>query len=112
MGDALAEGGWQAGQALGLGQVLAACFHPGWGQASHWDGRDGWDQPFPLWILAALQWMSDIRDPFSTGHGLLHGMTPARRVWDAEEGKGRAAALQDVRAFGQRVYGTVDAFDP
>jgi aldehyde:ferredoxin oxidoreductase len=116
MADALADGGWTAARTLrlggDLGQELAAQFYPGWGHASHWDGRDGWNQPFPYWIPAVLQWMSDTRDPFSTGHGSLHGMTPGRRVWEAQSDEERTAALADVRAFGDRIYGTPEAFDP
>jgi aldehyde:ferredoxin oxidoreductase len=112
MGEALAEGGCAAARVLGLGEDLIGRFYPGWGQASHWDGRDGWPQPFPFWIPAALQWMSDTRDPFSTGHGSLHGMGPAKRAWEAETEGDRAAALVDIRDFGERIYGTDKAFDP
>ena len=111
MGDALAEGGWGASQALGLGVDLARARYPGWGQPSHWDGRDGGQLVYPVWVSSALQWMSDTRDPFSTGHGSLWpngATTMAARL----EGVEREAALKRIRDVGARVYGTPDAGDP
>jgi aldehyde:ferredoxin oxidoreductase len=112
LGDALAEGGWAAARALRMGEDLAAGYYPGWGHPSHWDGRNGWSQPFPYWVPAALQWMSDTRDPFSTGHGSLHVMGAARRAWQTGDVEERAAILDELREFGQRIYGDPDAADP
>ena len=56
--------------------------------------------------------MSDTRDPFSTGHGSLHGMGAARAAWQTDDSKEREAILAQVRAFGERIYGNPDAFDP
>jgi aldehyde:ferredoxin oxidoreductase len=112
IGDALAEGGWAASNQLGLGQDIAARLYPGWGHPNHWDGHNKWNHPFPYWIPALLQWMSDTRDPFSTGHGSLHGMGAARRAWESEDPGERAAILDQVRAFGERIYGDAAAMDP
>jgi aldehyde:ferredoxin oxidoreductase len=112
IGDVLAEGGWAAAGMLGMGQDLAARFYPGWGHATHWDGHNRWDHPFPYWLSATLQWMSDTRDPFSTGHGSLRGMGVARRAWQTDDPAERARVLDEVRAFGERVYGSPDAMDP
>ena len=112
LGDALAEGGWAAAKALHMGEELAARFYPGWGHPTHWDGHNKWNHPFPYWIPATLQWMADTRDPFSTGHGSLHGMGAARRIWQAEDVGQREALLAKVRAFGERVYGDPEAMDP
>jgi aldehyde:ferredoxin oxidoreductase len=112
MGDVLAAGGWAAAAQLGLGQEIAGRLYPGWGHPNHWDGHNKWNHPFPYWISALLQWMSDTRDPFSTGHGSLHGMGAARRAWQTEDPDERAAILDQVRAFGERIYGDAAAMDP
>jgi aldehyde:ferredoxin oxidoreductase len=112
IGDVLAEGGWAAARALHMGEELAACLYPGWGHPTHWDGHNKWNHPFPYWIPALLQWMSDTRDPFSTGHGSLHGMGAARRAWQTDDPAERAAILAEVRAWGERIYGDGRAMDP
>jgi len=112
MGDVLAEGGWAAAQALDLGAGLAARYYPGWGHPSHWDGRNGWGQPFPYWLSAVLQWMSDTRDPFSTGHGSLHVLRAVRPLFEMDDRAQWQARLEAVRAFGRRVYGSARATDP
>jgi aldehyde:ferredoxin oxidoreductase len=111
LGDALAEGGWAASHTLGLGQDLARAHYPGWGYAAHCDGRDGWGITFPYWLAPALMWLADTRDPFNSGHGYLW----VQEVADAAAGldpAARAAALERLRALGERVYGSPDALDP
>jgi aldehyde:ferredoxin oxidoreductase len=66
---------------------------------------------YPYWIASALQWMSDTRDPFNSGHGSLwprHASAEAAAASGAE----REAALERMRAVGERLYGTPDAADP
>ena len=112
LGDALAEGGWAAARTLHMGEDLARRYYPGWGHSSHWDGRNKWYLPFPYWVAPALQWLSDTRDPFSTGHGSLRSLGVARRAWQTEDAEERDAILAEVRAFGERIYGSPDATDP
>ena len=112
LGDVLAEGGWAAAKASGMGEDIAASLYPGWGHPNHWDGRNGWDLPFPYWVAPALQWMSDTRDPISSGHGSLRGMRSARPAWQMEDGQEREAFLDEIRALGERVYGSANATDP
>jgi aldehyde:ferredoxin oxidoreductase len=111
-GDALAEGGWRASKILGLGEELIQRFYPGWGQKAHWDGRTVDSLPFPFWISAALQWLSDTRDPFNSGHGSLRGMyfnTEAAATDNTEE---REKIIAAARVWGKKIYGTEAAFDP
>ena len=112
LGDALAEGGWAAARTLHLGEDLARGRYPGWGHPGHWDGHEGGDYTFPFWLVSALQWLSDTRDPFSTGHGSMwpHGATlrAARQETDAE----RTAVLEQIRAIGERLYHSPEAGDP
>jgi aldehyde:ferredoxin oxidoreductase len=112
LGDTLAEGGWAASRALGLGVEIAARRYPGWGQAGHWDGRDRMAYSYPYWIVSALQWMSDTRDPFDSGHGSLWVRHASAEVAAASDDAEREAALERLRAVAERVYGTPDVADP
>jgi aldehyde:ferredoxin oxidoreductase len=113
LGDALAEGGWAAARALHLGEDLARTRYPAWGHAAHWDGHDSPTLPFPSWLVSALQWLFDTRDPFDSGHGYVWWVSGVRRAAvlagsDAE----RTAVIERARAAGERVYGDADALDP
>jgi len=112
LGDVLAEGGWAASRALGLGEDLARRRYPGWGHNSHCDGREGGRLTFPYWLVSALQWLSDTRDPFGSGHGYLWANSAANRAAELATDAERAAALDRIRAIGQRAYGGPDAVDP
>jgi aldehyde:ferredoxin oxidoreductase len=112
LGDALAEGGWAASRALHIGEGLAASVYPGWGHPTHWDGRNGWDLPFPDWVAPVLLWMSDTRDPFATCHGALRAMRAVRPAWETDKPQDADALVAAVRAMGERVYGSSDATDP
>ncbi len=112
MGDTLAEGGWAAARALRLGEDIAGSRYPGWGHSAHWDGRDGAPLPFPFWLVSALQWLSDTRDPFSTGHGYVWLSGISGSAFSASIDSDRAAAIERIRALAERVYGDGDALDP
>ena len=112
IGDVLAEGGWRAAQKLDLGRQFACQSYPGWGQASHWDGRQRSDLPFPFWVTSALQWLADTRGPFASGHGSLRGRFFTDQAARAESPEQRERLLDSARDFGQRIYGTESAFDP
>jgi aldehyde:ferredoxin oxidoreductase len=112
LGDILAKGGWAAARALGLGEDLARRRYPGWGQNAHCDGREGGSLSFPYWLVPALQWMCDTRDPFSSGHGYLWAAVAAERAAGLACKAEQAALLDRLRAVGQRVYRSPDAVDP
>lgn len=112
MGDALAEGGWAAARALGLGEDLARRRYPGWGCAAHCDPF-GWGKViFPYWLVSVLQWLADTRDPFNSGHGYLWAASAAEHAAEMENDAERAAELDRIRAIGERVYRSADAVDP
>ena len=111
-GAVLTKGGWQAAQELDMGLDHARRRYPGWGHASHWDGRMGAGLYFPFWVSSALQWLVDTRDPFSTGHGSLRCCTFCGQMTRAETEGERAALLAAARAFGRLTYGTEAAADP
>jgi aldehyde:ferredoxin oxidoreductase len=112
MGDALAEGGWAAARILHLGEDLARDRYPGWGHNAHCDGREGGRLTFPYWLVSALQWLADTRDPFNSGHGYLWAAGAAGRAAGLDTDAERAAALDRIRALGERVYHSPDAVDP
>ena len=111
-GDVLAEGGWAAAHRLHLGEDLADRVYAGWGQCGHWDGHFQPGLPFPYWLVAALQWLADTRDPFNSGHGYILASWGRFGLFDAQTDEQRAAARQQLRALGQRAYGDPQAMDP
>jgi hypothetical protein len=111
LGDILAQGGWAAARALHAGEEMTRTQYAGWGHTGHWDGHAGVGPPFPHWLVSALQWMSDTRDPFNSGHGSLWANGANRRAHALAPSE-REAALDVVRAIGERLYGTADAVDP
>jgi len=112
LGDTLAEGGWAAARILGMGEHLARRRYPGWGHTAHCDGRVGGKLTLPFWLVSALQWLSDTRDPFNSGHGYLWADSATDRAAGLDTDTERAAALDRIRAIGQRVYHSPDAVDP
>jgi hypothetical protein len=59
-----------------------------------------------------LQWLSDTRDPFNSGHGYLWAENAIEHAAGLPGAAQQAAALDRIRALGQRVYGSSDAVDP
>ncbi|MGM0400992.1 MAG: aldehyde ferredoxin oxidoreductase N-terminal domain-containing protein [Chloroflexota bacterium] len=110
-GDLFAEGGPRMAQALGVGEDLIDVFYPAWGQASHWDGHGSFPSPyFPYWLVTALQWAMDTRDPMGGGHGyttnifgLLRKLQP-----EAEDEE----LWQKIDRVGERIYGSAAAVNP
>jgi aldehyde:ferredoxin oxidoreductase len=112
LGDALAEGGWAAAITLHLGEDLARQRYPGWGHPAHCDPFSWGEVTFPYWLVSALQWLSDTRDPFNSGHGYLWAASAAERAAQLTSNTEREAALDRIRALGQCIYGSADAVDP
>jgi aldehyde:ferredoxin oxidoreductase len=109
MGDALAEGGRRAPSILGFGDELADLLYTGWGSAGHWDGHgdQGNRIVFPFWLVPALQWAVDVRDPFSSSHG-YPGLVMHWSPFLGEKG----LPWDVIKSVGKRVYGTESAVDP
>ncbi|MBL7199413.1 MAG: hypothetical protein ISS56_04635 [Anaerolineae bacterium] len=109
MGDALAEGGWRAAQVLHLGEDLVRRYYTGWGYAGHWDGHGSWSNyiVFPYWLVSALQWATDTRDPIPSGHGYTQNVMAYSPIG------GRIPMTWDqMRGIAARIYGDPDAVDP
>ena len=117
MGDALAEGGLRAASLLGLGEELVHRSYTGWGYAGHWDAHAGCANylVFPYWIVSALQWATDTRDPYSSSHGYVQNVmrwgpfAPYRR---GDRARASFPTWDQMRTIAERVYGSPDAVDP
>jgi hypothetical protein len=120
MGDALAEGGWHAALHLGLGVEYMRRYYTGWGYSGHWDGHAAHVNRivFPFWLVGALHWAMDTRDPASSTHGYVQsvmywGPFRHRRPPSGAAGERQMPITWDhMRAIGQRVYGRADTLDP
>jgi aldehyde:ferredoxin oxidoreductase len=120
VGDALAEGGWRAAHVLDLGVELMRRYYTGWGYSGHWDGHAALVNPivFPFWIVGALHWAMDTRDPASSTHGYVQGVMywgplSRGRLYSRRSAAGPAPITWDhMRAIGERVYGRADTLDP
>lgn len=110
-GDVLAEGGPRAAEALGVGRDLIGHYYPAWGQASHWDGHGSFPLPYyPYWLVTALQWALDTRDPMGGGHGYTTNVFgPLRQLQPTADD---ATFWQRFARVGERLYGTAVATDP
>ncbi len=110
MGDVLAEGTVRAAEILGTGSDHVAQLFPAWGYAGHWDGHGDHINMifFPYWVVAALQWAFDTRDPISSGHGYTQNIMNWSRVRSPEHG----LTWEQIMSVGEKVYGTSLAVDP
>lgn len=109
-GEVLAEGGWRAAQLTGVGKELAHRYYPAWGYSGHWDGRTCNPTVYPYWLVSALQWAVDTRDPLSSGHGYTQNMMG----WAPLRPDNQFITWEKLRAIAARVYGPEDelAYDP
>jgi len=109
MGDALAEGGWRAARELHLGEDLVRRYYTGWGYAGHWDGHGCWSNylVFPYWLVSALQWATDTRDPIPSGHGYTQNIMIYSPL-----GHWSRLTWEQMRSISARIYGDPDAVDP
>jgi aldehyde:ferredoxin oxidoreductase len=103
IGDILAEGIPRAADILGGGSEISP--HVSHGFTAHWEGRLSKEPPFPYWIVTALNWATDSRDPNGS-----HAAVQQIGNWLRErEGAG---AVRELKAIGRRIYGSEKAVDP
>ncbi|MBN1935724.1 MAG: hypothetical protein JW934_13735 [Anaerolineae bacterium] len=118
IGDALAEGGWHAALKLDLGVELMRRHYTGWGYSGHWDGHGAFVNTivYPFWIVGALHWAVDTRDPASSTHDYVQNVM----TW-GPFGGGRLhrhnldqppITWEQMMAIGERIYGRADTLDP
>ncbi len=115
MGEALANGGLAAANQLGLGTDLVRRYYTAWGHAGHWDGHGSWSNyiVYPFWLVAALQWLTDTRDPIPSGHGYVEGVMYCGPFSQFGMVSGKYEITWDhMRAIAQRIYGDPASLDP
>jgi len=112
-GDALAEGGWRAAPLLGLGEEIVRRYYTGWGYSGHWDGHAAFVNMifFPFWVVGAIHWAMDTRDPASSTHDYVQnaiywGPASNFRRGDVE------VTWEHMMGVGEKLYGRADTFDP
>ncbi|MFC1853036.1 aldehyde ferredoxin oxidoreductase N-terminal domain-containing protein [candidate division CSSED10-310 bacterium] len=110
IGNALSEGTVRGSQKLNLGQEFLPDFFPCWGYAGHWDGHGDHINHivFPFWLVAALQWAMDTRDPISSGHGYTQNIMN----WSKINSPAHGISWDTIMDIGQKIYGSKLAVDP
>ncbi len=114
MGDALAEGGWRAAQQLELGEEIVRRYYTGWGYSGHWDGHAAFVNyiVYPFWIVGALHWAMDTRDPASSTHDYVQNVIYWGPLGSQFRKEGSPITWEHMMGIGQRLYGRADTFDP
>jgi aldehyde:ferredoxin oxidoreductase len=113
-GDALAEGGLRAAHILGVGEDLVRRYYTAWGYSGHWDGHAAFVNKivYPFWLVGALHWAMDTRDPASSTHDYIQNVM----YWGPLSGgtfrSGHEITWEHMMGIGERIYGRADTFDP
>ena len=102
IGSILAEGIARAADIYEEGKKFSP--HVGHGFTAHWDGRFSRRPDFPYWIVSALNWATDSRDP------MVHGYAQEIHNW-LREGEGSVVTSR-LKAIGKRLYGSEKAVAP
>ncbi|MBS7609158.1 hypothetical protein KEJ19_01120 [Candidatus Bathyarchaeota archaeon] len=98
-GRVLAEGIARAADILGKGKEFSP--HVAHGFITHWDGHFFGSPRFPYWIVSALNWATESRDPN------VHGYAQEIEYW-WRGGKG-PITMDQIKAIGKRLYGSEKA---
>ncbi|MHB0856306.1 MAG: aldehyde ferredoxin oxidoreductase N-terminal domain-containing protein [Anaerolineae bacterium] len=110
MGAALSDGAVRAAETLGFGKDLIPKYYTAWGFSGHWDGRGDWANliVFPYWLVTAIQWAVDTRDPMASGHGYAQNIM----MWSPMRSPGDGLDWEVLADVGAKVYGSRDAVHP
>ncbi len=108
LAEVVADGGRRAIALTGLMPEDARQLYTGWGYANHWDGRGprGNTINYPFWLVSALMWISDTRDPMGGAHGYAQNMTNASPFTQ------KVISWEGLQALGERYFGGPAAMDP
>jgi aldehyde:ferredoxin oxidoreductase len=110
MGEALSEGGLRAAGLLGFGREWIDDFYCAWGYAGHWDGHGDKINYiyFPFWLVSAILWATDTRDPISSTHGYVQNVMGWSKSCSPEAG----LEWEEIIAVGEKAYGSPHATSP
>ncbi len=114
LGDTLAEGGYRAALQLDLGVDLMRRYYTGWGYSGHWDGHAAFVNyvVYPFWIVGALHWALDTRDPASSTHCYVQNVMYQGPFRGQEFNPEAPIQWEHMRGIGERLYGRADTLDP
>lgn len=102
IGDIFAEGLPRSADLLGKGRDYLP--HVAHGFQTHWDGHYFGAPCYPYWLVSALMWAMDSRDP--NCHGYSQEIT---WWWDKFGGP---LTIEQIKDVGRRVYGSEEAVNP
>ena len=108
--SALSEGTVRASENLGIGRRQIRKLFPAWGYAGHWDGHGDRINYvfFPYWLVSAVQWAVDTRDPISSAHGYAQNIMGWSKICSPEHG----LEWERIKQVSARIYGTEKSADP
>jgi aldehyde:ferredoxin oxidoreductase len=117
-GDIWAEGTSRAADKLGLSDYAWKTHKHGY--APHWDGRHLQHVKSPVWIVSALGWATQGRDPYDQQHGYVERYTSHVTEWAPfGEGKGKKGfpswfgdktiSYREACEAGAKIYGAPNA---
>lgn len=108
LAEIVADGGRRAIARTGLLPEEARQLYTAWGYANHWDGRGprGNRVTYPFWLVAALIWMVETRDPMGSTHGYIQNMFRACPF------ESNVLTWEQLQGIGRRLYGRPEAMDP
>jgi aldehyde:ferredoxin oxidoreductase len=107
---ALSEGTVRGCERLGIGKERLDQLFPAWGYAGHWDGHGDRINYvfFPYWVVSAVQWAVDTRDPISSAHGYAQNIMGWSKICSPVHG----LDWERIMEVSARVYGTPVSTDP
>lgn len=108
MAEVVADGGRRAIARTGLLPEVARQLYTGWGYANHWDGRGprgNWIC-YPFWLVSALMWMVETRDPMGSAHAYVQDMLRASPFGS------KILTWEQLQGIAERLYGCAKAMDP
>ena len=108
-GDIWAEGTPRAAAVLGIADEVYKTHK--FGYPPHWDGRYQGEH-YPVWVVAALTWATQGRDPFDQEHGYVE-----RYAYWVKEWQGDAPSMwgtetipyEEICRIGAKIYGAEHA---
>ncbi|MEM2904580.1 MAG: aldehyde ferredoxin oxidoreductase N-terminal domain-containing protein [Candidatus Bathyarchaeia archaeon] len=102
IGDIFADGVPRAADRLAKGKAYLP--HVAYGFETHWDGHIYGAPCYPYWLVSALTWATDSRDP------MVHGYAQAvSRWWDRFRGP---LTIEQIKKVAAKTYGFAETVDP
>ncbi|OKY78010.1 MAG: Aldehyde:ferredoxin oxidoreductase [Candidatus Methanohalarchaeum thermophilum] len=107
--DILAEGTPRAAEEMGLEEIAKETHKHGYGP--HWDGRYLHFIHYPVWVVSALAWAVQPRDPFNQQHGYPERLPSFVEEWAGDTNIMGTETLpyDTVVDLAAEVYGTENA---